>query len=367
MDQSPASPQPDYHLAIVLSGGNALGAYQAGAYQALHERQMEPDWISGASAGAINGALICGNPAERRLDRLAAFWHTQGAGDAPSPGIWGLGDEARRTQVAALTLMGGQPDWFVPRSLYGPWWNPFANPEPASLYDASPMEARVAELIDFDLLNEGPKRYLATAVDVETGEDIVFDNTHHRFTPRHMRACGALLPAFSPVEIEGRMVGDAGVSVNLPLDAVLGETFDRPLLCIAFDLLPLTAPVPKTLGGTVTRMQDLLFASQSRRSIAAWQAIYGERLKQGDTASITLLHISYTDQEREVSGKAFDFSRLSAEARWQAGYADASRALDQVRALPFGKPGMTVHTLAKADDGERRLEQIEWQLAPVLA
>jgi NTE family protein len=364
----PSSRSPaDFSLAIVLSGGNALGAYQGGAYQALHERQMEPDWVSGASAGAINGAVICGNAPEQRLERLASLWHTKGADALPSAGFWEVGDEARRTSVAALTLAGGQPDWFVPRALYGPWWNPFANTEPASLYDASPLEARVAELIDFDRLNAGTPRFQATAVDVETGGDIFFDNTRHAFTPRHLRACGALLPAFSPVEVEGRLVADAGVSANLPLDAVLGERFDRPLLCIAIDLLPLSAPAPKTLGDTVTRMQDLMFATQSRRSIAAWRAIYEERAKNGDDASVTLLHISYTDQAREVSGKAFDFSRLSAEARWQAGYADAARALDAVRGLPFGEPGLAVHTLAKPGGGAAQLERVDWQLAPVLA
>ena len=367
MDEPSPTSQQDFSLAIVLSGGNALGAYQAGAYQALHERSMEPDWVCGASAGALNGAVICGNPAERRLERLAALWHTDGGGQGFSSGIWGVGDEARRTQVAALTMAQGQPDWFVPRSLYGPFWNPFGNPEPSSLYDASPLEARAGELIDFDLLNAGTPRYLATAVDVETGSDIVFDNTRHTLTPRHLRACGALLPAFSPVKVDGRLVGDAGVSANLPLDAVLGARFDRPLLCIAFDLLPLQAPAPKTLGDSITRMQDLLFATQSRRAIAAWRAIYEERAKHGDDASVTLLHVSYTDQASEVSGKAFDFSRLSAEARWQAGYADAARALDAVRSLPFGEPGLAVHALAKQGDGAAQLERVDWQLAPVLA
>jgi NTE family protein len=367
MDEPSPTQQQDFRLAIVLSGGNALGAYQAGAYQALHERQMEPDWVAGASAGAINGAVICGNPPERRIERLAALWHTDGAGEARAPGLWSMGDEARRTGVAALTLAGGQADWFVPRALYGPLWNPFANPEPSSLYDASPLEARVGELLDFDLLNAGTPRYQATAVDIETGGDIVFDNARHTFTARHLRACGALLPAFSPVEVDGRMVADAGVSANLPLDSVLAERFDRPLLCIAFDLLPLRAPAPKTLGDSVTRMQDLLFATQSRRAIAAWRAIYEERAKNGDDASVTLLHVSYTDQGREVSGKAFDFSRVSAEARWRAGYADASRALDAVRALPFGEPGLAVHTLAKHGEGAAQLERVDWQLAPVLA
>jgi NTE family protein len=367
MDEPSQTSHQDFRLAIVLSGGNALGAYQAGAYQALHERQMEPDWVAGASAGAINGAIICGNPAERRLERLAALWHTSGASQGSSSGIWELGDEARRTSVAALTLAGGQPDWFFPRALYGPMWNPFKNPEAASLYDSSPLETRVSELIDFELLNSGTPRYQATAVDVETGGDIVFDNTHHTLTPRHLRACGALLPAFAPLQVEGRLIGDAGVSANLPLDAVLGARFDRPLLCIAFDLLPLQAPAPKTLGESTTRMQDLLFATQSRRAIAAWRAIYEERAKNGDDASVTLLHVSYTDQAREVSGKAFDFSRLSAEGRWHAGYVDAARALDAVRALPFGEPGLAVHTLANAGEGGSPLKRVDWQLAPVLA
>jgi NTE family protein len=370
MEQPSPRPLQDVRLAVVLSGGNALGAYQAGAYQALHERGMEPDWIVGASAGAINGAVICGNPPQRRLQRLTALWHTRCAGDPSSVTIPGMGEEARRTGAVALAMATGQPDWFVPRSLYGPFWNPFGNPEPTSLYDASPLEARVEQLVDFELLNAGTPRYLATAIDVETGGDIVFDNQRHTFTPRHLRACGALLPAFPPVEVEGRLVGDAGVSANLPLDAVLGVRFDRPLLCIALDLLPLSGRAPRTLGEAALRMQDLLFASQSRRSIAAWRAIYQERAKRGDTASVTLLHISYSDQVREVSGKAFDFSRLSAQARWQAGYADAARALDAVRALPLGEPGLAVHALSRPDGenaAEASLARVDWQLAPLPA
>jgi len=367
MDDALASSLPDFSLAVVLSGGNALGAYQAGAYQALHERQMEPDWVTGASAGAINGAVICGNSPERRVKRLADLWHVDPARAASPSGFWHVGNDARRTGVAALTLARGQPDWFVPRALYGPLWNPFANPEPSSLYDASPLEARMVELVDFDLLNAGAPRYQATAVDVETGGDIVFDNTRHTFTPRHLRACGALLPAFSPVEVEARLVGDAGVSANLPIDSLLAERFDRPLLCIAFDLLPLAAPAPLTLGDTAARVQDLLFACQSRRAIAAWQAIYAERARIGEAASVTLLHVSYTDQAREVSGKAFDFSRLSAEARWQAGYADAVRALNGLDGLPLGRPGLTVHRLSKDGEGAGGLEQVDWQLSPILA
>lgn len=61
-------------VALVLQGGGALGAYQAGVYQALHEAGIEPDWVCGVSIGAINSAIIAGNRPENRLDQLRIFW-----------------------------------------------------------------------------------------------------------------------------------------------------------------------------------------------------------------------------------------------------------------------------------------------------
>ena len=61
-------------VALVLQGGGALGAYQAGVYQAMHEARLEPDWVSGVSIGAINSAIIARNPPGRRLRQLSAFW-----------------------------------------------------------------------------------------------------------------------------------------------------------------------------------------------------------------------------------------------------------------------------------------------------
>ena len=360
--QHQASPFADISIALVMGGGAALGAYHAGAYQALQESGIEPEWVVGASAGAVNGAVICGNAPEHRVQKLAALWHTAGkAGVAVQEP--NAAEMARRTQVAAMTLATGQADWFVPRKLYGPWWNPFGNHEPASLYDSSPLERRLQELIDFDLLNADSPRFGATAVDIESGADIIFDTEHHRITPRHVRASGALLPAFSPVQVEGRMVGDAGLSSNLPLDVVLSATSIRPVLCIALDLLPLAAPRPRNLGDTLSRTQDLMFASQSRRSIAAWQAIHADRARRGEGSAITLLHVAYADQSREVSGKAFDFSPTSAEARWQAGYRDLKQALAAVPGVLSDQPGL--HVFAPREDGG--LDPVAWQLAPELA
>lgn len=353
----------DYGFALVLSGGNALGAYQAGAYEALHDRGLEPDWIAGASAGAINGAVICGNRPDQRIARLESLWRTVGSGSERDPRASGVMEEARRAGAALMTLAAGHPGMFVPRHLFGPWWNPFANPEPSSLYDATPLVGTIDRLVDFELLNQGPPRFSATAVDIETGEDVCFDTRTHRLEMAHLRASSALLPVFSPVEVGGRLLGDAGISVNLPLDVVLSEAFERPLLCIAVDLLPLRGPRPTSLGETVLRMQDLLFATQSRRALAAWQAIFDERVHRGMAGSVTILHVAYTDQSSEVSGKAFDFSAKSAAARWRSGHADVADAISELDGgrIEIGRPGLTVYTAT----GSRGLKQVRWPIGPL--
>ena len=331
---------PETELALVLSGGNALGAYHGGAYQALHEAGWLPDRVVGASAGAVSGAVICGNAAEQRVTRLEALWRpSPGAGGEPEAGP---AEELRRTNAVAYSMAMGQPGIFAPRSIYGPWWNPFGNTEPASLYDATPLDRTLSELVDFDRLNAGAPRFSLTAVDVESGEDILFDTTTHALGPDHVRASSALLPAFSPVEIGGRMLADAGLSLNLLLDTVLSEASERPLLCIAVDLLPLRGPRPTTLGEAIVRMQDIVFAAQSRRAIAAWQAIFDAKAAAGTCRAVTLLHIAYADQQREVSGKAFDFSPRSARARWDAGLADLSAALHALDGQMNARPGLPV-------------------------
>src|SRR5438046_4535637 len=65
---------PFERIALILQGGGALGAFQAGVYQALAEANLVPDWVAGISIGAINAALIAGNPPEARIEKLRAFW-----------------------------------------------------------------------------------------------------------------------------------------------------------------------------------------------------------------------------------------------------------------------------------------------------
>jgi NTE family protein len=66
---------PFTRTALVLQGGGALGAYQAGVYEVLSDAGYEPHWIAGISIGGINAAIIVGNKPEDRLPRLKDFWH----------------------------------------------------------------------------------------------------------------------------------------------------------------------------------------------------------------------------------------------------------------------------------------------------
>ncbi len=343
-----------HDLALALSGGNALGAYHGGVYEALHDRGLEPDRVAGASAGSIVGALICGNRRDRRLAALRSFWQP-----ASGPPLFAAAETLRRSAAAASVATAGRPGLFTPRAMT-------MNMEPPSLYDTAPLARSLEQLIDLDRLNGESPRFTATAVDLDSGEDVMFDTAHDPVSIAHLRASCALPPAFPPQWIEGRLIVDAGISANLPLDALLAEPAERPLLCIAVDLLPLHRPAPTTVTEAAERMQDLIFATQSRRAIAAWQAVFDERAARGDTASVTLLHIAYTDQDEEVVGKAFDFSPRSVRARWLAGQRDMQRALADLDAgrIAIGEPGLTVYAPDPAASGPPFLRKIHHDLAP---
>ncbi|MCB2034159.1 MAG: patatin-like phospholipase family protein, partial [Ottowia sp.] len=194
--------------ALVLQGGGALGAYQAGAYEALATRAHEVGWVAGISIGAINAALIAGNPPARRLERLRAFWEqvslalpvsASGTVLEPLRGWW---DDA----MALWGAWRGVPGFFQPR----PWWAWWPQP-PASLYDTAPLRATLGELVDFDLLNDGPVRLSIGAVDVQSGNFAYFDNRHERIGPEHVLASGALPPGFGAVQIGERWYWDGGL------------------------------------------------------------------------------------------------------------------------------------------------------------
>jgi len=329
-------------FALVLGGGNALGAYHAGVYQALHEAGQEPDWIVGASAGAVNGALIAGNAPEQRVARLRELWQPAATGAAPA-WLGDSGETLRRTGAALATLGAGRPGLFGPVGPFGSWWDPDAAAAAPALFDTKPMTATLARLVDFERLNRGWPRFSAAAVDLESGQDVLFDTARDTIAADHLRASAALLPAFPAVEIDGRAYVDGGFSANLPLDPVLAAPWDEPTLVVAADLLPRAERRPETLGEAMARAQNLTFAAQSRRTIERWQAVYAldERLK---SASVSLVRLAYADQDREVAGKAMDFSPESVRYRWDAGYRDAAAMLERLAdgTIPLGDKGLAV-------------------------
>ena len=325
----------DFDIVLVLSGGNALGAFEAGVYEALHQHGLQPDWIVGASIGAINGALIAGSAPDRRIETLRRFWRPEPSGALAFP--WANAFETgRRTNAVGWAAMLGRPGIFGPLlSASVPW----TDSQP-SIFETDQLATTLETLVDFERLNAGPCRYTATAVDLETGNDVVFDTAAMQVGPEHIRASAALPVAFPPVEIDGRWLVDGGLSANLPLDPVLEDPSARSTLCIAVDLLPLHGPRPTTLGEATSRMQDLIFAAQSRRTIERWQAAHAGR----EDFALSLVRLAYTEQADEVAGKALDFSGPTIEQRWSAGHRAGMLAVEGVNAgsLSIGVPGFNI-------------------------
>ena len=223
-------------VALVLQGGGALGAYQIGVYEALHEAGVEPDWVSGVSIGAVNAALIAGNPPERRLERLIAFWER-----ITERKVWlhtPDGDvfrQARNMTSSMMTTLMGQPGFFAPHPV-NPWLAPAGARAATSYYDNSPLRETLLELVDFDLLNSGVCRFSVGAVNVRSGNFVFFDNETTVIEPEHIMASGALPPAFQTVKIGTDFYWDGGLVSNTPLAHLLAQDDDVNALVFQVDL-----------------------------------------------------------------------------------------------------------------------------------
>jgi NTE family protein len=231
-----ARPEGCDAISLVLQGGGALGAYQAGVYQALHEAGLEPDWVVGVSIGAINSAIIAGNPPERRLERLEEFWNTITASDPLL--IWPEGDNPRkmRNALSAMNAMlFGQPGFFKPNPVNG-WLAQRGSRAATSLYDTSPLHRTLEKLVDFELINSGRVRFAVGAVNVETANFAYFDNAEIEIAPEHVMASGALPPALPMVRIGKNYYWDGGLVSNTPLQHLLDNCGSQNSLVFQVDL-----------------------------------------------------------------------------------------------------------------------------------
>ena len=363
-------------IALVLQGGGALGAYQAGVYQALHEGGIEPDWVSGVSIGAINAAIIVGNPPERRVERLRAFWEriTERTVWLHTPD----GDvfrQARNMTSSLYTAALGQPGFFKPHPV-NPWLTPAGARAATGYYDQSPLRETLLELVDFELLNDGPCRFSVGAVNVATGNFIFFDNETTEIRPEHIMASGALPPAFSPVKIGSDYFWDGGIVYNTPLQHLLAQ--DDPTNCLIFqvDLFSAHGDLPRTIQDVLARQKDIIYSSRTRQVTDMFQRLQrwknrayaallkvpeGEltdeeremRDKLADLPSHSIVHLIYQQQAYEGNGKDYEFSGTSMREHWGSGHDDTSRSLTHRKWLTIPEKNGTIATHDVHRDMER--------------
>ncbi|HEY4030816.1 MAG TPA: patatin-like phospholipase family protein [Caulobacteraceae bacterium] len=350
-------------VALLLQGGGALGSYQAGVYQALVEHGVEPTWLCGISIGAINSAIIAGNPAGKRVAKLREFWELISAGGQwNNPWLDFPGGEIMRgifNQVAAGgVLVQGVPGFFSPQMPPAPL-QPKGAPGATSWYDTSALKSTLERLVDFDRINHGAMRFSVGAVNVRTGNFAYFDTTKDTIRVEHVMASGALPPAFPAVEIDGEFYWDGGMVSNTPLDWVLSSRKDVNTLILQVDLWSARGQIPADLAEVGTRMKDIQYSSRTRAATDEFQrrqklraALYKlmhemppelaqtpeARLLTSETspAAYNIVQLIYRSATYESQSKDYEFSRATMEEHWQAGYGDARTTLDhpEVLALP---------------------------------
>jgi NTE family protein len=339
-------------IVLVLQGGGALGAYQAGVYQALHEHDLVPDWIVGTSIGSINAALIAGNELPNRLSRVKEFWDRVSHDDAYNTA--NIDDTERRTNIwfnTVDTVARGVPGFFSPRYFSAFPFGGKVAPEEASFYDTTPLRDTLNELVDFDYLNaEGGMRLTVNAISVTSGELMPFESIHGDITADHVRASGSLPPGFAPVRIKDELYWDGGLYSNTPLESVLNELPEGDTLCFMVDLWSPKGPAPTTLDEVSTRQKDVTFASRSKRQIMDYANTHKMQQKLRDLyarlpesertpddaaelaglgcdCTLHVVRLLYAGRDWNMAAKDVNFSRGSIEWRWDQGYADAMRAL----------------------------------------
>lgn len=339
--QAPAAMPLPEDVALVLQGGGALGSYQGGVAEALIAANIEIDWIAGISIGAVNAALIAGNPPECRVAKLRAFWERV-SGGLPDLPLWG-GDLWREwVHLASANYVAGvgAPGFFSPRAV-NPYLAAPGTPEALSWYDSAPLAATLDELVDWDRVNDGPMRVSVGAVDVETGNFHTFDTAETRLDARHVMASGALPPGLPPVEIDGRLWWDGGIVSNTPLDFVLShQTAD--MLIFQVDLFPARGEMPKTFVDVMSREKDIRYSSRTRaitdtlirrrreREVVrtALNAMPAEmcgrpeivRLRElAHDPAASVVQLIYRARTWEGGAKDYEFSRGTMEEHWAAG------------------------------------------------
>ena len=337
-------------VVLVLQGGGALGAYQAGVYQALLEGGIEPDWVIGTSIGAINGAIIAGNEPKNRVARLREFWDNVTNADpfgAMLPAsIFG------NALTNLHTVMNGISGFFQANP-YAIWASKFpVGIERASYYTTDPLKETLGRLVDFDYINRNHTRFTVGAVNVRTSEMRYFDSRDMVLGPAHVMASGALPPAFPAVFIDGEPYWDGGIYSNTPIEVVLDDNPRRDSLVFSLNLWQPSGPDPKTIGEVMGRQKDIQYASRGKSHVARQEQLHrlrhvvrelAKRIpaeQRGDPmvkdlasygcgTTMHLVRLLSPSLAGDDHTKDIDFTRDGIETRWRAGHDHALHFLSK--------------------------------------
>jgi NTE family protein len=368
-------PERCQRIALVLQGGGALGAYQAGVYQALHEANIEPDWVSGVSIGAINAAIIAGNSPQHRLQALRKFWQL-----ITERQVWHYsldGDLFRKAYNATscwLTLTQGQPGFFSPRSP-SPWFSLPGAGTATSYYDSAPLIETLKELVDFSLINDKSVRFAVGAVNVLTGNFVYFDNSQEIIGPEHIIASGALPPALPMVKIGTDYFWDGGIVSNTPLQHLLEEEDHLNSLIFQVDLFSARGALPRDMQDVMARHKDIMYSSRTRYNTDVYRRIHNwkmrlrhalfkipedelsaeeRKLKErlADLPEIAIIHLIYQQKAYEGHAKDYEFSTASMNEHWQSGYEDTKRTLKRRDwlTMPAEDAGLVIHDVHRDEE-----------------
>jgi NTE family protein len=335
-------------VAYVLQGGGSLGAYQFGVVKGLLEAGYEPDWIVATSIGAIQAAIIVGNPPEKRTEKLEQFWQRI----APSSVFDYLGESSLTIDIynkigAAHALLLGQPDFFSPRWLDGTW-PIYGDPTTLSFYDTSPLRKTLLELIDFDLLNSCSTRLSLGAVQISTGHLIYFNNINYRIEVDHILASAALPPGFPAISVDGELYWDGGVHSNSPLEGILEAIPAEDTLCFLIDCFGGPSYIPHTMNEIEERRKDISYGTHAQRTIYNYlqrqkmrnamlelkkilteeqRTQYAVLLDIGIPHHCTLVHMTYSSRIVKAASKDYNFGQAVINKRIESGYQDVQDIL----------------------------------------
>ena len=359
------------HTVLVLQGGGALGAYQAGVYEGLAECGAAPDWVAGVSIGAINAALIAGNPPERRVERLREFWDRVSAQQPfiPPPAMDSMRPVLDQMSTASA-FMFGVPGFFSPR-MVPPFFSLDGSIGALSFYDTTPLKATLEELVDFALINRNGVRLSLGAVDLRTGNSVYFDSKEMPIRAEHVLASGALPPGFPPVQIDGELYWDGGIVSNTPLWYVLDADPRMNALIFQVDVFSARGEAPKNLAEVQERAKDIQYASKTRFNTNRVKEIEALRIAllrllaklpaalqdDPDVKKLTavskpracaLAHFINRHHPRATSFKDAEFSRATVTDLWRGGLGDVRSAKTNPqwqRATDLAEGGMRVYDM----------------------